>query len=74
MLYLMWKWRVIERHVKAKYENPLKMSENIACVGQRLIYPIRAVAIKKVLGGGGGQEFCLYPPHQHILNTHKIAS
>ncbi len=32
----------IEYHANAKYENPLKFSEKIACVGQRLMlmYPI----------------------------------
>ncbi len=30
----------VEYHTDAKYENPLKKSETIACVGQRLLYPI----------------------------------
>ncbi len=29
-----------EYHVNAKYENPLKISEKIACLGQWLMYPI----------------------------------
>ncbi len=30
----------VEYHANAEYENPLNNSEKIACVGQRLIYPI----------------------------------
>ncbi len=30
----------VEYHANAKYENSLKNSEKIACVGQRLMYPI----------------------------------
>ncbi len=29
-----------EHYANAKYENPLKISEKIACVSQRLMYPI----------------------------------
>ncbi len=28
----------VEYHANAKYGNPLKISEKIACVGQRLMY------------------------------------
>ncbi len=30
----------VEYHTDAEYENPLKNSEKIACVGQRVLYPI----------------------------------
>ncbi len=30
----------VECHANAKYENPYQNSEKIACIGQRLIYPI----------------------------------
>ncbi len=30
----------VEYHANAEYENPLTNSEKIACVGQRLMYPI----------------------------------
>ncbi len=30
----------VEYHADAEYENPLKDSEKIACVGQKLLYPI----------------------------------
>ncbi len=30
----------VEYHADAKYENLLNNSEKIACVGQRLLYPI----------------------------------
>ncbi len=33
----------VEYHANAKYENPLNSSEKIACIGQRLMYPIMLV-------------------------------
>ncbi len=30
----------VEYHANAKYENPYQNSEKIACIGQRLMYPI----------------------------------
>ncbi len=30
----------VEYHADAEYQNPLKNCEKIACVGQRLLYPI----------------------------------
>ncbi len=30
----------VEYHANAEYKNPLRNSEKIACVGQRLMYPI----------------------------------
>ncbi len=36
----------VEYHADAEYENPLKNSEKIACVGQRLLYPIMEKIIR----------------------------
>ncbi len=30
----------VEYHANAKYENPLTISEKIACVGQSIMYPM----------------------------------
>ncbi len=30
----------VEYHADGEYENPLKHSDKIVCVGQRLLYPI----------------------------------
>ncbi len=38
--YIIWRFMLNTFNADTEYENPLQNSEKIACVGQRLLYPI----------------------------------